>query len=131
MCPFPSFPGLSLALKQLHGQMHEVMQNCCFEHANRYPTLQETLHMIITIIIVVVIIIIIVISIFIIIIIITQYIYIMCVCKRVYIYMCIGRITNDCVHQNISVLDCSCTCNLCNVCLRSERSTMCCAYFGM
>ena len=40
---FQVFPGLSLAIKQLHGQLLEVMQNCCCEHANQHPTLQETL----------------------------------------------------------------------------------------
>ena len=89
MCPFPSFPGLSLALKHLHGQMLEVMQNCCFEHANQYPTLQETLHIIITIIIVVVITIIIVIIIAVILLslLLNIYIYSVCVCANVYIYI--------------------------------------------
>ena len=41
------------------------------------------------------------------------YIYSVCVqtCIYIYISVCIVRITNDCVHQNISVLNSSCTCN--------------------
>ena len=86
--PFSKFPGLSLALKHLHGQMLEVMQNCCFEHANQYPTLQETLHIIITIIVVVItIIIVIIIAVILLSLLLNIYIYIVCVCKRVYIYI--------------------------------------------